>query len=492
MRSFGIAPHSAKYFVQLLLNPKDAQRWFALEREALKLDTELRNTHAVMTRHEKVVKTSESRKEVISDVRVRIEANEERQTVDRARLEALGERVSDVENTLAQDRLNMLRAEQLVDEAQRTLEHAQLSAIERAFPSLDESMRYIFAQLASEGICHACGQESSAAAERMRKGLEKRLCAICLQPLPAGPVVSAGELAMERIEHAKAKLRDAHQQFRAARQAYKETANNYTDLQKELVEVNSTIGHRHQELDSLYNQLPPEEAEIRRQKQSLNVFRGRIEDLRAQLAKAQRKYQDFVEKKTRELHGFAANLEEVFNGYAKGFLLEEISLSWAPVEQRLGVYAENPLILFPSFKLEVGGSDFSKPTQRDGPEKVSESQREFIDLAFRMALVRVAGMNGAGTLVIDAPESSLDVVFVGRAAKVLGQFALANAANRLIVTSNILSGELLPSLVKASSKGKVRPTVVDLFDLGVETAAIRQRRLQYNTVRRNLLRRITV
>ena len=102
------------------------------------------------------------------------------------------------------------------------------------------------------------------------------------------------------------------------------------------------------------------------------------------------------------------------------------ALIWAPHKAQVGEYG--PQINFPAYELEMG-ADFPSPVRRSGPEQVSESQREFIDLAFRMALMRVAGPERAGTLVIDAPESSLDAVFVTRAADVL------TPSGRLILTT---------------------------------------------------------
>ena len=66
-------------------------------------------------------------------------------------------------------------------------------------------------------------------------------------------------------------------------------------------------------------------------------------------------------------------------------------------------------IEFPAFDLDMSGVDFPSPSRRRGPEQVSESQREFIDLAFRMALIDVASNGRGGSLIIDAPE-----VFFGR------------------------------------------------------------------------------
>ena len=50
----------------------------------------------------------------------------------------------------------------------------------------------------------------------------------------------------------------------------------------------------------------------------------------------------------------------------------------------------------------LGGSDFSGTVRRSEPSDVSESQREFIDVSFRMALAQVATPNGTTSLVMDA------------------------------------------------------------------------------------------
>jgi hypothetical protein len=134
------------------------------------------------------------------------------------------------------------------------------------------------------------------------------------------------------------------------------------------------------------------------------------------------------------------------------------------------------------------GADFPSPVRRTGPEQVSESQREFIDLAFRMALMTVAGSSAVGTLVIDAPESSLDAVFVTRAAKVLSRFAEPSRGNRLLITSNLVEGRLIPSLIQtATPAGEQSQRIVDLFAIAAPTAAVRQLRGEYDAIRQTLL-----
>ena len=140
---------------------------------------------------------------------------------------------------------------------------------------------------------------------------------------------------------------------------------------------------------------------------------------------------------------------ERFADYAGGFLLEAVNLVWSPQRARVGQTGAS--IEFPAFELDMTGTDFPTPVRRTGPEHVSESQREFIDLAFRMSLMQVASNHGRSNLIIDAPESSLDAVFVTRAADVLAKFANSQNGNRLAITSNLIEGELIPELVKRSA-----------------------------------------
>jgi hypothetical protein len=122
---------------------------------------------------------------------------------------------------------------------------------------------------------------------------------------------------------------------------------------------------------------------------------------------------------------------------------------------------------------------------------VSESQREFIDLAFRMALMQVAAWGGVGTLTVDAPESSLDAVFTRRAADVLLRFA-QNQGNRLVLTSNLVEGQLIPSLIRPRLNQPARKEpFIDLFQIAAPTAAIREHKAEYDAAIEAVLKQVT-
>ena len=133
----------------------------------------------------------------------------------------------------------------------------------------------------------------------------------------------------------------------------------------------------------------------------------------------------------------------------------------------------------------MSGSDFVQTVRRAGPDDVSESQREFIDLSFRMALMTSAGSSASG-LVVDTPESSLDAVFAKRAGDTLVRFGERDG-NIVIVTSNLIEGSLLPTLIDGlSSTAEKAGRLVDLFEVAHPTAAVSSNQDEYDALRQRL------
>ena len=81
-------------------------------------------------------------------------------------------------------------------------------------------------------------------------------------------------------------------------------------------------------------------------------------------------------------------------------------------------------------------------------------------------------------------------VFVNRAARVLGKFGRSQLGNRLVVTSNLVAGDLIPALLReAAHEGNRAERVVNLFTIATPTAAVRDLRKEYEDVMQILLNR---
>ncbi|KAA0126682.1 AAA family ATPase [Chryseobacterium sp. SN22] len=124
----------------------------------------------------------------------------------------------------------------------------------------------------------------------------------------------------------------------------------------------------------------------------------------------------------------------IFNDYAKSFLGLEISieLSTSVKGANLSLHIQN--------------------SKRKDAFQLSESQRYFIDIALRMALIDLSTQSA--TLLIDTPEGSLDIAYESRAGKMLADFA--RKSHRIIMTANINSSQLLIELASICKNEKMK------------------------------------
>ena len=82
---------------------------------------------------------------------------------------------------------------------------------------------------------------------------------------------------------------------------------------------------------------------------------------------------------------------------------------------------------------------------RQRPDEMSESQRFFMDIALRMALIETMS-EGDATLLIDTPEGSLDIAYEARAGQMFSKFV--ETSNRILMTANLKSSQLIYRLAR--------------------------------------------
>lgn len=475
----------------LFLPAATARKWTEDERSILELDSRARNLSAALYREEMALSDVELKVQSGADVRQELRTIEELQNVDVERREQIEAGLVERDAARQSARLRSVKAEQERETRYREFERAKLTAVEARFPTRSDTARYILTQLLTEAECLVCGNHVPAAAAELDSRIKHERCIICDSDLShLVEHIPAAKVADRRVTKAAAELEAIEPELAEANRQLVSIETEYSTQVRELAELDAKIAERSAWVDALVRRLPPGEADLRRQRAELATMRGRVEAMRAELAGKRQSFGRFVDHESRKLVSRSGPIMASFERYAEGFLLEDISLVWSPQRARVGQTGD--LIEFPAFELEMTGTDFPSPVRRTGPEQVSESQREFIDLAFRMSLMEVAGKKGVGSLVIDAPESSLDAVFVSRAAQVLARFAKPKRGNRLISTSNLIEGKLIPKLLKLSSgPGKRLSHLVDLFEIAEPTAATRKLESEYRQVRNALIESIS-
>jgi hypothetical protein len=480
-------PTAQRQILRVLLLPTStAAAWATKEREVLELDSRVRNLRNTLNREEGVHHVAQLRAKESASVVKTLGEVEARLALEVPRLEALTDALPDAEAARQRARLRALTTEQDRDAAQRALERLQLQRIAAAFPGHDETAKYLLSRFLSTDVCQTCGNtvpEFAATLEERIRGSECVVCGSSLSSTAEEPRRLArqhnqaeNDLARrETALSAAVQLRDqAEAVYEAAITEYEEVATLVADLRARAA--------------ALVRRLPPDERALHSQSAEVSSLRARLEILSRELDERRTEFEASVRQDMATIARRRKPIIERFQSFAEGFLFETSHLRWAPHSARVG--QTGPMVDFPAFEVEMTGSDFPTPVRRSGPEQVSESQREFVDLAFRMTLLAVAGEKEAGSIVIDAPESSLDSVFSKRAAQVLSRFADPSLGNRLVVTSNLVDGELIPELVREAEIASADSgRVVDLLEIATPTSAIRELAGQYRGVRDRIFTR---
>lgn len=480
-------PSAQRQVLRFLFLPPDvAKKWSDDERGVLTLDSAMRNINAVVNREERALAESQKKAESAPGVLEELRLLEGLQEVALLQQDQLESNLLALDTERQQARLRVLTFEQEHEARYREFERAKLIALENLFPALPETSRFILAQLLTEGECIACGNVVPEVAAEYNRLLERNRCVICESDL-SGEVArtKAPKLAEKRLQRAAKILNDIKSEVDEARLTLEEAEQAYKDVYAKASQVSLEIAERSENIDNLIRKLPPEESSLHQRHSEISLMRGRASSIRAQLTAKRAEFRTFISEVGRQLVSRSEEVKRAFNQAAEGFLLENCELVLALHRQRIGETGAQ--IEFPAFELDMTGSNFTSPVRRTGPEQVSESQREFIDLAFRMALVQVSSRQGNGSLVIDAPESSLDAVFVIRAAHVLSQFASRPEGNRLLITSNLVESSLIPDLIRKTVDAGGGFVFVDLLSIAVPTAAVRELGAEYERVRDNLL-----
>jgi hypothetical protein len=469
----------------LLLQPNRAKKWSDDEREILELDTRMRNLRAVVTREERTLASSDVKVKDGVELRKVLKAMEDEQRNEAELRERLEGEILDIESKRDHSRLRELQAEQEREAKYRKAESVRILAIGAAFPEKSETARYILAHLMANSDCLVCGSHVKGVSESYIARIDNNQCVVCGTSLANASQIEGPDY-QKQISIAEEELHKAIISLDEARKARLEVDKQYHETLTSLEKLTVQINDRSRQLDTLIRRLPPQEAEMHKQRSELAIMRGRVEEIKVQIESKRQSFSTFVEEVNRSIVDWKDNIKNVFDQNAQGFLLERCQLSWAPHKEHVG--QGGIAIEFPSFEVEMTGTDFPSPVRRSGPEQVSESQREFIDLAFRMALMKVSATAGNGSLVMDAPESSIDAVFAPRAANVLSRYAAPDAANRVILTSNLVDGHLIPALIaNATTQEDRAERVVDLVKIAVPTAAVRELKAEYETVMAKLV-----
>lgn len=477
-----------RQFLRILFaTPAISKEWVKYEAQIGSADSSARNASAYASRIEDDIADLEDALERNAGVTVELAAAQKLLDADLARQRELEKGADDLNHRHTQIARQLERAKLAEGDARQRLEELRYTALGRLFPSLDETARYILTHLFSDGHCLACGAEARAELKRLESAIRKGVCAVCGAD-PAnqdrsavqGGVVPVHAVEQRLLDRASRALADARTEREATDHAERTIRSELKDLNAELEKVSQSIDERRLANATLRARLPPDPEEISEKKKALESARKSQKEYETQRSQAERKYKRLLDQTEEIFRVAAVRISHRFQRFATAFLEEECSLSFRLVEDRPS--QSGARFMYPSLKFEMSAAAFETRQFRESPNDVSESQREFVDLAFRMALMEAASADPAASLVIETPEASLDAIFMRKAGTMLRAFA--EGERRIIVTSNLTSSVMMPALLGGPTEDvaeiKKRWTrVLDLLTVAVPNAAARKFEAEY-------------
>ncbi len=395
---------------------------------------------------------------------------------------ALESTEANLESAIEQERQTseeLRRAQLDLEGSFRDYEGIQQDFFARAFPEASETLHYVYAHLISDGGCIVCGSAAPEKAEEIRALMADGSCPVC-ESVPARQerFVARSDVAAERVNRAARHL-----------QAQRLSLEGLADRRQKLVaQVQECLGDRRSILEQIGNlqarlaafgaRLPASGSATTELEVSVKVSQENLEALQKTRNEAVGRFRRMMAAASERIVGAHSTVQHYFRTYVRHFLAETCELNLRNRRRPIGESGQ--AVDFPGFDVLMTSGVFrDQPRPRETREDISESQKEFIDLAFRMALMRAATREDEGAmLVLETPESSLDSLFVYRAGALLRQFAEEGGelGNMLIASSNLNDANMIPALLGIDSDPAlakdVPGRVINLLDLAAPNAAM--------------------
>lgn len=319
--------------------------------------------------------------------------------------------------------------------------HALVRDYDRMFNAafsegIDPTHHPLVRELLDSGHCGVCGNQS--VADRVKAAADSGHCPLCDTALRtelrseepiAGLEALDGRIltALQALRDAEAFSRRTDEQMSKAEGELKSATEERIHLEAEYSDLAISSTTKDGSVKQIIEQL---EAERRGAQDRRDKFRVRRDSVRAKLEPVQ-------QRAAARYLAAAPIFVPRFQKLAHSFLGLDLQVT---MEQKArGV----------ELVLTING------TRRRRTSQLSESQRYFVDVALRMALVEyMVKDSGRALLIVDTPEGSLDISYETRAGKMFSAFV--TAGNQLIMTANINSSNLVRQLATEAGKDFMR------------------------------------
>jgi hypothetical protein len=465
----------------------------------------MRNMRVFVNRRQTQLSNLERQQRIGTQVRSRLSSSAVKLQAQVARLEEVNNEIENCNAERIGIRQRLEREKLLLEETKRDHQRERQRYFAQLFPKISEVANYVLVHLDSGAGCLVCGNQGPDAARRVHALTAEGICPVCEAPPERHDViVPAGRVTEERLDKIASRLQEQLNNARALTAQLEAQNEQYHALLNEQLSLQSQIEETERELGVLRANLPASDEEVSRLRRLVEDGVADMRNLRAEQRTAEAELKGLINTGRELVAQRASEISTRFREYAASFLAETCELTYQPENRRFG--QETAAFPMPRFTVRMTSGVFKEQAQpRTERGDVSESQKEFVDLAFRMALMLVAAGDEPTMLVLETPEANLDSVFIARAGRLLNIFANGGGevGNRLIASSNLNKEDMIPALFGLASEeqytlwrrdgneghppesaGAVPPEerldrVINLLEIAAENAALEKYREEY-------------
>ncbi len=470
----------------LFLDKTDARRVADLERLVQSADSQARNIHARMTATEGELRRARLAESGAEATVAKLEAEQKLLDADLAEKSRLTELLAELTEERQVVRLELEKAKISREETAGAVERLKYSALANLYPNMEEASKLIIARILTQGKCLVCDAEAENKRQELESLLEKGVCPACGTPSDEQHNVTGKykfEQAKIGVAREKARLASVEESSKSARLI--ETVNSFNETLSKLTELQQSIENRRQREKQLKVQLPGSMTgtEI---ENTLTTLRRQYNEWMTRLETHIHELATLLSEKEGVIKAQASAVTNYFSELTRLLLAEDAKLAEAQFSPRYTQALRSggsERLKFPAYQAEMVAANRPGFVRRFDTSDVSESQRELIDLAFRLTLLRVASPDTAATFIMETPEASLDGMAIKRVGTALSEFA-KKSENRLLVTSNLSNAGLITYLFGGPSKSKQetkerRRRLLNLLDIATPNQALEQDREAY-------------
>lgn len=418
---------------------------------ALSADSTARNTQTVLTRQQNSLINALRVAQANSPgdlgmLRIKVQEQSARAEVLAEKLAALDEQRRDRRRDAEQRRHDAER----ISQQERLAREKYLASF---FPHLTDYGAFALASIQALRGCPVCGSTDQEHLAKISQRLTDALrCPLC----ESEPNIQEHQVDCDAgVDHAT-QLAELDQQRREQLRSAQLAEQEANAAQEAFITAQLEKDRIDAELRSDRKQLSLREAaasgarpeELAKLDERVRVLRDTVAEALQEKEGALRTLKDIVDQLSRDITDFRERLVASFNGFVSSFLAETCVLDFRSVPRRIG-QGGGLAIDFPEFHVLMTSGVFRQSgTARDEPASVSESQKEFVELGFRMAMLAVASSDRQCTMVVETPEASLDAVFMPKAGATFQSFSSMIAPRHvLIATSNLNGSLMIPALL---------------------------------------------